>query len=131
MANEQNLRPGEYRLSREEAKKGGIASGKTRRRQADLRKAAQAALNGTYTTQDGETLTGEELVIKSIIENIANGKGRNYGKALEAIITLTGAKESDVDRRKKEAEADILEVEAERAKAGGNEDGVTIVWGRE
>ena len=31
MANEQNLRPSEYHLSREEAKKGGIASGKSRR----------------------------------------------------------------------------------------------------
>jgi len=32
MANEQNLRPSEYKLSREEAKKGGIASGESRRR---------------------------------------------------------------------------------------------------
>lgn len=31
MANEQNLRPGEYKLSQEEAKKGGINSGKSRR----------------------------------------------------------------------------------------------------
>ena len=32
MANEQNLRPGEYKLSLEEAKKGGIASGEARRK---------------------------------------------------------------------------------------------------
>lgn len=31
MANEQNLRPSEYKLSQEEAKKGGINSGKVRR----------------------------------------------------------------------------------------------------
>ena len=31
MANEQNLKPGEYKLSQEEAKKGGINSGKSRR----------------------------------------------------------------------------------------------------
>lgn len=31
MANEQNLRPCEYKLSQEEAKRGGIASGKARR----------------------------------------------------------------------------------------------------
>jgi len=31
MANEQNLRPSEYKLSLEEAKKGGINSGKARR----------------------------------------------------------------------------------------------------
>lgn len=32
MANEQNLRPSEYKLSREEAKKGGIKSGEARRK---------------------------------------------------------------------------------------------------
>lgn len=31
MANEQNLRPSEYKLSQEEAKKGGIRSGEVRR----------------------------------------------------------------------------------------------------
>ena len=37
MANEQNLRPIEYKLSQEEAKKGGIASGKARRQRKTLR----------------------------------------------------------------------------------------------
>jgi hypothetical protein len=37
MANEQNLRPGEYKLSKEEAKKGGINSGKARRRKKTLK----------------------------------------------------------------------------------------------
>ena len=36
MANEQNLRPGEYKLSVEEAKKGGINSGKARRQSKTL-----------------------------------------------------------------------------------------------
>ena len=37
MANEQNLRPCEYKLSKEEAKKGGINSGKARRRKKSLK----------------------------------------------------------------------------------------------
>lgn len=37
MANEQNLRPAEYKLSVEEAKRGGIASGKARRVKKTLR----------------------------------------------------------------------------------------------
>lgn len=37
MANEQNLRPSEYKLSQEEAKKGGIASGEARRKKKTLR----------------------------------------------------------------------------------------------
>ena len=41
MANEQNLRPSEYKLSQEEAKKGGIASGKARREKRDRHKRIQ------------------------------------------------------------------------------------------
>jgi len=37
MANEQNLRPAEYKLSQEEAKKGGINSGKARRKKKTLK----------------------------------------------------------------------------------------------
>lgn len=37
MANEQNLRPGEYKLTLEEQKKGGVASGKARRAKKTLR----------------------------------------------------------------------------------------------
>lgn len=36
MANEQNLRPGEHKLTLEEQKKGGIASGKARRARKTL-----------------------------------------------------------------------------------------------
>ena len=41
MANEQNLRPSEYKLSQEEAKKGGINSGKARREKKSLRMLAE------------------------------------------------------------------------------------------
>lgn len=41
MANEQNLRPSEYQLSQEEAKKGGINSGKARRAKRDRHKRIQ------------------------------------------------------------------------------------------
>lgn len=41
MANEQNLRPSEYKLSQEEAKKGGINSGRARREKRDRHKRIQ------------------------------------------------------------------------------------------
>ena len=41
MANEQNLRPSEYKLSQEEAKKGGVNSGKARREKRDRHKRIQ------------------------------------------------------------------------------------------
>lgn len=46
MANEQNLRPSEYKLSREEAKKGGIASGKARREKKTIQKILADLLDG-------------------------------------------------------------------------------------
>ena len=41
MANEQNLRPSEYKLSQEEQKRGGIASGKASREKRDRHKRIQ------------------------------------------------------------------------------------------
>ena len=46
MANEQNLRPSEYKLSREEAKKGGINSGKARREKKTIQKILADLLDG-------------------------------------------------------------------------------------
>lgn len=45
MANEQNLRPSEYRLTQEEAKRGGIASGKARGEKKMLRDALNMLLS--------------------------------------------------------------------------------------
>lgn len=45
MANEQNLRPGEYKLSQEEAKKGGIKSGEARRRKKTMKEQAELLLS--------------------------------------------------------------------------------------
>lgn len=42
MANEQNLRPAEYKLSLEEAKKGGINSGKARKARKDRQERIKA-----------------------------------------------------------------------------------------
>ena len=46
MANEKNLRPSEYKLSQEEAKKGGIASGKARREKKAIREILTELLDG-------------------------------------------------------------------------------------
>lgn len=54
MANEQNLRPAEYKLSQEEAKKGGIASGKARRHKRTMREIAEMV--GTMPVTDPKML---------------------------------------------------------------------------
>lgn len=46
MANEKNLKPGEYKLSQEEAKKGGQNSGKSRREKKAIREILSDILDG-------------------------------------------------------------------------------------
>lgn len=86
MANEQNLRPAEYKLSVEEAKKGGIKSGETRRRKADLRKALETLLQGK--TPNGTTY--EENVALGLMQNAIDSKSGGNPKAFEVIAKMIG-----------------------------------------
>lgn len=72
------------------ARKGGIASGEARRRKADLRKAMQEALLSTWKDSKGNKATGQEIAINGILANLADPKARNWGKAVEIMMTLTG-----------------------------------------
>lgn len=74
MANEQNLRPGEYKLTLEEQKKGGIASGKARREKADLRRQAQLWLESDVTTdKHGQPMSGAQLMMAVAAREAAKG----------------------------------------------------------
>ena len=61
MANEQNLRVPTSNEAREIGKKGGIASGESRRRKKLLRECIDELLAKEYTTE-GKTLTGSEAL---------------------------------------------------------------------
>lgn len=86
MANEQNLRPSEYKLSQEEAKKGGIASGEARRRKRDLRKALEMLLEKDYTDKKGNIATGAEAISTKLFEQAMKGNV----KAFETIRSTVG-----------------------------------------
>lgn len=60
MANIENLRPCEYKLSREEAKRGGIASGEARRQKKSLRDKAKLLMSLSIQDQK-ELLKAKEL----------------------------------------------------------------------
>lgn len=108
MANEQNLRPSEYKLSQEEAKKGGINSGKTRKQKADLRKMAQSILDGTFKDKNGKEITGQEAVIQGLLTNLADPKGRNWGKAMDLLVELTGSGMTNEQKAKLKAETAMI-----------------------
>lgn len=88
MANEKNLRPSEYKLSQEEAKRGGIASGEARRRKRDIRLALEALLEKEYKGKDGKTLSGAEAIAIKQMEKALKGDTR----AFEVIRDSAGQK---------------------------------------
>lgn len=90
---------------REIARKGGKASGAARRRKADLRRMAQDILDGTYTDKNGRQFTGAELIQSGLLANLGNPNSKNWGKAMDIFIQLTGANISPEQKQKIKAVA--------------------------
>ena len=88
MANEQNLRPGEYKLTHEEQKKGGKASAEARRQKRDLRNALELLLEKDFTDKNGNTLTGTEAIAAKLFEQAMKGNV----KAFETLRDTVGQK---------------------------------------
>lgn len=107
----QNLKPNSERTPeelREQTRKGGKASGKARKLNADLRKAAQAVLDGTYTDENGKKFTGYDAAITGLVANLTDYKGKNWAKAMDLLIQLTGAGKSDEEKALLKAQADMM-----------------------
>lgn len=86
MANEKNLRPGEYKLTLEEQKMGGRASVEARRAKRDLRKALEMLLEKDYRDKNGNTLSGTEAITTKLFEQAMKGNV----KAFETIRATVG-----------------------------------------
>jgi hypothetical protein len=118
MANEQNLTPFEKNCrSSEEAvkngRKGGINSGKARKRKADLRRMAQEVLDGTYKDRRGNEITGEEAVIRGLVANLTNPQGKNWGKAMDLLVTLLGANKSREEKQQIKAQTALTKAKVD------------------
>lgn len=87
MANEQNLRPGEYKLTLEEQKSGGIASGKARREKATMKKTLEMLLD----EKGNKGKTYRELATLGLLKGAIQGKADNY----KTILTLLGEIENE------------------------------------
>lgn len=109
MANEQNLHPSEYKLSQEEAKKGGINSGKARRERADLRKNLQIWLESEVTKdKKGNPLTGAEMMVAVAVKEMSKGNPKFW----EMIRDTAGFKPVDKVMIAEVEQSVIEEVEA-------------------
>lgn len=88
MANEQNLRPGEYKLSKEEAKKGGINSGKARREKKTMKEMLKLCLE----MKNDEGQSYQELATLGLIKGAVSGNSNNYRTILETLGELEALK---------------------------------------
>jgi len=120
MANEQNLMPiseVNSRRTREEhsndSKKAGIASGMARKRKADLRRMAQEVLDGTFKDKHGKEFTGKEAVIQGLVANLADPKGKNWGKAMDLLVQLLSANKSREEKQMLKAQIALIKAKAE------------------
>lgn len=109
MANEQNLRPCEYKLSQDEAKRGGKASGEARRAKRDLRKALEMLLEKEYKDKAGNAITGTEAITAKLFEQAMKGNI----KAFETLRDTVGQKPVEKIMYA-EVEQDVID-EVERA----------------
>ena len=122
MANPENLIPNSERTPselREQTRKAGIASGKARRQKADLRRAMQDALNSTFTDSKGKKATGAEIVMAGLMANLSDPKARNWGKAVEVMLLLTGQNMTKEQIAKIKAEIELTKAKT-KAISDGN-----------
>ena len=101
MPNEQNLKPSEYKLSQEEAKKGGIASGAARRRKRKLRELVELFgemdVSDKARSQMERMGIPEELMTRKMQPVVALYNKANKGdvSAFNAIRDIIGEKPVD------------------------------------
>lgn len=127
MANNENLRKGEltqFRSGEEAArngKKGGIASGETRRRKADMRKVMNRLLTMNVYVEglsdilkaDGGESTYEEIISMAMIEQASRGNVKAFHEIKEVVGQTS---KSVADLREQEAKIEHLKAQAEALK---------------
>jgi len=90
--NPQNLRPASSsEQARERGRKGGIASGKSRRNKIMLRDCLEALLEAKITNEDGKKITGAEALSAELFQKALSGDT----KAWEILRDTAGQKPID------------------------------------
>lgn len=93
MANEQNLQPGKYKLSQEEAKRGGKASGESRRRKktikagikAMMEEGAPEKIKAAFAKSGYDVDSNYDAIIASILMGAIKGNPKMVDRVIEMI----------------------------------------------
>ncbi|WP_155962149.1 stress-induced protein [Streptococcus ruminantium] len=133
MANESNLIPANKRSqseARENGKKGGIASGKARRKKADLRRAFETILQADVASDGvrrhleglGFEATNEMALAMVMMQKAMKGDVR----AFEQISKLTSIDTKDaLDRKEQKERIKSLQLQNEVKRKAANDDDST------
>ena len=121
MANEQNLRVPSSEEARENGRKGGVASGKARRKKANLRKAFETILQADVANPNvkkqledmGFDTTNEMALAMVMMQKAMKGNVRAFEQISK--LTTTDAKDS-LDKREQKERIKALELENEKRK---------------
>lgn len=119
MANEQNLKPANKRTKsehREIARKGGVASGKARRKKANLKKAFETILQADVASQNvkkqleelGFDTTNEMALAMVMMQKAMKGNVRAFEQISK--LTTTDAKDS-LDKKEQKERIKRLELD--------------------
>ena len=114
MANEENLKKiRSTKEARELGKKGGIASGKARRKKANLKKALNTILTAEATNKTAAVLeslgfenTNEMAIMLSLTQQALKGNVR----AIELINKMATSEKDELDRKEQKARIKQLEL---------------------
>ena len=92
MMNDENLKPCEYHLSQEEAKRGGIASGAARRRKRDMREWAEVLGQTLMTmkTPDGKEVAEGDMAAAVVLKQYQKAINKSDTAAAAFLMRLRG-----------------------------------------
>lgn len=95
----------------ENGRKGGIASGKSKRRKANMQRMAQDILDGVYKDKNGTELTGEEIVMNGLLNLLSKPSSPKFIQAVQLLATLTGSELTKEEKDKLKAETQKIKSE--------------------
>lgn len=124
--NDENLVPNSARTPterRENARKAGIASGKARRKQADMRKLLRDMMKEEIKDKNGNVYTYAELMTKSILTIAGSPKqGGASVKAYQTVMHILGMDEPEPRQDSIAVLKAILEVNRQNARIQTDEE---------
>lgn len=125
---DENLRPCEYKLSQEEAKKGGVRSGQVRKQKKTVAEYLRKWADSEVSEKDKKVLqalglseeaTNRTLLVVPLIKKITQGDT----KALQMALELLGEdKKKELEIKKLRREIELLKAETQKLRMMTGED---------